>query len=311
MSGRPVTDVAASVRARLLERVKLTAEDPNETMMRYALERFLYRLAASPHAASFLLKGAMLFAVWETDPHRATRDIDLLGLGEDSAARMRDVFADVCREHVPDDGMSFDAASLVVSDIREGQNYHGKRIRLDSRLGTARLKVQVDVGFGDALVDWGGEVEMPTLLDFPAPRLRAYPAEAVIAEKLHAMVQYGLLNSRMKDLYDVRSLAARLAFDGAALTAAIRATFERRERQIGEELPAPLTQAFAADAQVVRRWDGFVRRNGVEPVDLGEVVEGLRSFLLAPWMALARREPFVGRWLPGGPWRDTMTGGGS
>ncbi len=250
-----------------------------------------------------MLKGATLFAVWEEDPHRATRDVDLLGFGEDSAERLSGVFADVCRIPVPDDGMVFDPVSVAVSDIRNGQAYQGKRVRLAAKLGTARYTVQIDVGFGDALAAWDTEITMPTLLDFPAPRLRAYPVEAVVAEKLHALAQHGMLNSRMKDIYDVQALAARLAFDGRSLTEAVRLTFERRGRTIGVQLPAPLTAAFAADEVMLQRWGGFLRRNRLEAVGLANAVDRLRAFLLEPWQALARGDGFVEEWPPGGPWR--------
>jgi len=143
VSEREITNVAASVHHRLLARARASGADPSDIFLRYALERFLYRLAVSPHASSFMLKGATLFAVWEEDPHRATRDVDLLGFGEDSAERLRDVFADVCRVSAPDDGMVYDPASVAVSDIREGQTYQGKRVRLAARLGTARYTVQI------------------------------------------------------------------------------------------------------------------------------------------------------------------------
>ena len=303
MSGREITNVAASVHHRLLARAHASGADPSDTFLRYALERFLYRLSVSPHVSAFMLKGATLFAVWEEDPHRATRDIDLLGFGEDSAERLRDVFADVCRVSVTDDGMVYDPASVAVSDIREGQRYQGKRVQLAARLGTARYTVQIDVGFGDVLAAWDIEITMPTLLDFPAPHLRAYPAEAVVAEKLHAMAQHGMLNSRMKDIYDVQALAARLTFNGRSLTEAVRLTFERRERPIGDELPAPLTAAFAADEVMLQRWAGFLRRTRLEAVDLATAVDRLRGFLLEPWEALAQGDRFAEVWPPGGPWR--------
>ncbi|MEI6725663.1 MAG: nucleotidyl transferase AbiEii/AbiGii toxin family protein [Actinomycetes bacterium] len=304
MSRREITNLAASVHRRLLARSHATGAEPNDTFLRYALERFLYRLAVSPHASSFMLKGATLFAVWEEDPHRATRDIDLQGLGEDSAEGLSAVFADVCRVPVPDDGMTFDPASIAVRDIRERQIYQGKRVRLAAKLGAARYTVQIDIGFGDALAAWDTEITMPTVLDFPAPRLRAYPAEAVVAEKLHAMAQHGMLNSRMKDLYDVQALAARLPFEGEGLAEAVRLTFERRSRPMGAELPAPLTPAFATDEVMLRRWAGFLRRNRLEAVELAVAVDRLHAFLLEPWRALASGDKLAKDWPPGGPWQD-------
>lgn len=303
MSPRDVTNVAASVHDRLLGRVRSTGEDANDTMLRFVLERFLYRLGASRHASSFMLKGATLFAVWESEPHRATRDIDLLGFGEDSADRLKAVFADVSSVVVPEDGTVFDPNSLTVGDIRKGAAYRGKRIRMGASLGTARFTVQVDIGFGDDLAVWDTMVTLPTLLDFPAPRLRAYPAEAVIAEKLHAMVQHGMLTSRMKDIYDVRALAARMEFSGADLTRAVQLTFARRGRPISDALPAPLTKAFAADPVMLQRWAGFLRRNRLKLVPLAGVSEDLRRFVLEPWQALAHGEEFAKRWPAGGPWK--------
>lgn len=236
--------MGASAFNRLKALSRSPGQDFNLTLVRYGCERLLYRLSQSPHAGSFMLKGATLFTVWEAEPHRPTQDVDLLGFGEDSEERLRGVFEEVCGAAVTSDGMSYDAAGIIVTDIREGLAYQGKRVRVPARLGNARLVVQIDVGFGDALAAWDTEVTLPTLLDFPAPRLRAYPAEAVIAEKLHAMAQHGMPNSRMKDVYDVQALAARLAFEGGALTEAIALTFERRGRPIAADLqrrsPMPL-----------------------------------------------------------------------
>ena len=190
--------------------------------------------------------------------------------------------------------MRFDPDSVRVSDIREGQTYQGKRIQVGGTLGTATLSVQVDIGFGDALATWDAEVVMPTLLDFPAPRLRAYVAEAVVAEKLHAMAQHGMLNSRMKDIFDVQALAVRL-------------TFERRGRPIGTELPAALTVPFAVDEMMLVRWGGFLRRNRLGSVDLADAVDALRAFLIGPWDALVCGDGFAKQWPPGGPWQDPAT----
>jgi hypothetical protein len=189
-----------------------------------------------------------------------------------------------------------------VVDIREGQEYQGKRLTVRGMLGTAKLKVQVDVGFGDAVVGQVDEVVLPTLLDFPAPRLPAYPVEVVVAEKLHAMAQHGMLNSRMKDIFDVQALAERLEFDGPRLCEAVRATFERRQRSIGDDLPAALTPPFADDALMRMRWDAFLRRNRLGGSDLTTAIRDARRFLGQPWAALAQNAPFNRRWPAGGPW---------
>ncbi len=301
---RPPTDVGASAFNRLKALARAPGYDFNLTLTRYGCERLLYRLSQSQHRDAFMLKGATLFMVWEEEPHRPTRDIDLLGFGEDSAERLRGVFTDVCRQGVEDDGVVFDSGSIGITDIREGQTYQGKRLTIRGRIGTARLQVQVDVGFGDAVVSDGGEVVLPPLLDFPAPRLRAYPAEAVVAEKLHAMVQHGVFNSRMKDIYDVQALSARLEFDGTRLCEAMRATFERRGTQIEVALPAALTPALAVDEVMSQRWAAFLRRIRLSEIELTVAVHKARSFLLEPWTAVAQHAEFHRRWPPGGPWES-------
>jgi predicted nucleotidyltransferase component of viral defense system len=294
--------MGASAFGRLKLHARVPGQDFNLTLTRYGCERLLYRLSRSPHRDAFMLKGATLFAVWEEAPHRPTRDVDLLGFGEDSAERLRDVFADVCRQEVEDDGVVFDPDSISVVDIREGQAYQGKRLTVRGTLGTAKLNVQVDVGFGDAVAGRIDEIVLPTLLGFPAPRLRAYPVEVVVAEKLHAMAQHGMLNSRMKDIFDVQALAERLEFHGPRLCEAVRATFERRGLAIGEDLPPALTPAFADDDLMRLRWDAFLSRNRLDGSDLTSAVGEARRFLAEPWTALARGAPFDRRWPAGGPW---------
>ena len=196
-------NVAASVRQRLLNlRVKYPG-DFNVLLTRYAAERLLYRLSISPHSRQFVLKGALLFVVWLPQWHRPTRDLDLLGFGENSVERLTDLFREICQTEAVADGLEFDPASLEATEIREGQEYGGRRVRLLALLGNARVPVQVDVGFGDSITPGPCEIDYPTLLsDLPAPKLRAYPRETVVAEKLEAMVALGWANSRMKDFYD-------------------------------------------------------------------------------------------------------------
>ena len=295
-------NVAASVFDRLKRSARATNKDFNLVLDRYAAERLLYRFSCSGHADSFLLKGAMLFAVWEKDPHRPTRDIDLLGFGEDSEERVRRVFVDVCGTPVEDDGVVFDPASVVVTDIRQALRYHGKRARVDGRLGTARLRCQIDVGFGDAIVGAAPTIVYPTLLDQAAPRLRAYPAVAVIAEKLHAVVEFGMHNSRTKDFYDLHVLPQQLAFGGDELAAAMAATLARRGITLGAELPVGLTREFAEDAAARTRWRAFMNRNHLDALDLNDAIAGARRLLQEPMEALGADYSFVKRWPPGGPW---------
>ena len=255
-------NVSASVRARLLKLSKERKEDHQLLLVRYANERLLHRLSLSPHAEQFVLKGAALFTLWTGRAHRATRDLDLLGFGDPAESRMRQVFADVIRMPVDDDAVVFDSASLQVGPIREDQDYGGVRVELEARIGNAKLRLQVDVGFGDAVTPNAELVAFPPLLDFPAPRVRAYPKETVIAEKVEAMVQLGMANSRMKDFFDVMVLAGMYPFDGALLVRAFRATFERRGTPLPESRPVAWTPAFVVDPTKQTQWTAFLRKSG-------------------------------------------------
>jgi len=201
------SNISASVRQRLLNLIRESGDDPNLVWTRYATERLLYRLSVSEHAGDFILKGAMLFMVWTGQSYRPTLDMYFLGRGEDTSERLREVFRRVCGVDVEPDGLVFDVDSVAVVPIREEQRYQGQRITLTARLGKARIPVQVDVGFGDVVTPRAKKVSYPTLLDFPAPSIRAYPRETVVAEKFEAMVMLGIANSRMKDFYDLYVLA--------------------------------------------------------------------------------------------------------
>ncbi|MBS2014026.1 MAG: nucleotidyl transferase AbiEii/AbiGii toxin family protein [Deltaproteobacteria bacterium] len=298
------TNIGASVRAKLLRLSKERKEDHQLLLVRYANERLLHRLASSPHAGSFVLKGAALFTIWTGRAHRATRDIDFLGFGEPAVERLRAVFEDVLRLDVDDDGVRFDLASLEVGPIREDQEYGGVRIALRAEISGAQVRLQVDVGFGDAITPAPEVVEFPALLDFAAPKLRAYPRPTVVAEKLEAMVKLGIANSRMKDFYDVVILSRTFPFDGDALVRAIRATFERRGTPLPDGLPVALTDAFPADATKRAQWAGFVRKAGArtELRDFGEVVREARAFLAEPLAAARTPGAWTARWAPLGPW---------
>lgn len=273
-------------------------------LTRYANERLLYRMSSSPYRDHFVLKGAMLFELWGETPHRATRDIDLLGVGEATIAHLVEVFSTICNADVEPDGMTFMADSVEGSMIREDQEYEGVRLRLLADLAGARIAVQVDIGFGDAVTPEARRVTYPVMLDQPAPVLKVYPRESVVAEKLEAMVSLGIANSRMKDFYDLRVLSHTFAFDGPTLRDAIRATFERRDTPIPSEPPTALTQAFSGDAAKVRQWSAFSNKLGANGVraTLGDVVVALADFLMPPLKAAAAGAPFRQHWSPRTGW---------
>ena len=295
---------AASVRQRLLNRARADGDDFQVLLTRYVLERFLYRLGQSEHHDRFVVKGAMLFVLWEGDLHRTTRDLDLLGSGPSGIADVEQDVRDILAIEVEDDGVIFAPETVQGGLIREEQEYEGVRVTAEARLGNARVRLKVDVGFGDAVTPDAEEATFPTLLDSPPPVLWVYPKETVVAEKLQAMVSLGILNSRMKDFYDLWHLAQRDAFEGPALTEAVRATFDRRETPIPDAAPLALSDGFALDAVKQTQWRAFVRRGRVnDEAALSEVIKSLRGFLLPVLQAARANSPLDERWEPGGPWR--------
>jgi predicted nucleotidyltransferase component of viral defense system len=277
---KPIQNMGASIRARLLNLAKERNQPFDLLLTRYVLERFLYRLGSTEHRERFVLKGAMLITTWLDDPHRPTRDLDLLGFGDPDPEALLGVFREVCSVAAAD-AVTFDVAGLAIDRIRDEAEYGGLRIKTVATVDGAKVRVVVDVGFGDAIEPSLVETDLPVLLDLPAPRLRTYPRETVIAEKFQAMVMLGRANSRMKDFYDIWILARSFEFKGDALARAIAATFARRKTDIPTDRPDALTRAFADDVQKQRQWAAFVEDVAFEPGTLAEVVDSLAEFLMS------------------------------
>jgi predicted nucleotidyltransferase component of viral defense system len=281
---------AASVHARLAQRRAKTGEDFNVLLVRFSLERLLYRLSRSTYREQFVLKGAMLFALWEPTLHRVTRDLDLLGFGNPSRGRLTEIFRELSRMKVEADGVDFDANSITTAEIRAQDEYAGIRVRLKAHIGNAVVPLQVDVGSGDALSVTPEEITFPVLLGMDAPKLRAYSRETVIAEKLQALVEWGMLNTRFKDYFDLHFLAHKFNFDGAALSTSIATTFERRGTPFPDGLPVGLTPTFAQDPAKIRGWEAFWRKTVSKAAvpGLEAIVQQLVEFLEPPLAAAAK-----------------------
>jgi hypothetical protein len=270
---------SASVLARLLNLAKERGDDYSLLLSRFGLERLLDRLSRSRHADRFLLKGALLFSLWYGQPHRPTRDADLLGFGSDDIDHLIAVFREVVALDL-DDGIVFDADSVRAEPIRDDNAYGGIRVRVGGLIGTARCSLQVDVGFGDAVTPEPESAAYPALLPgFESPRLRVYPVYTVIAEKYQAMVVLGAANSRMKDFYDVALIAGRTILDGAILARAIAATFARRKTLLPLEPPLALRREFALDAAKQRQWSAFIARNRLTDANFGDTIDVLYALL--------------------------------
>jgi hypothetical protein len=295
-----------SVQTRLVRHAAEIAADPNLVLARYGAERFLYRLSKSRHADRFILKGALLLLLWLGETIRATRDADLLGRGDFSDTELTTVVRDVCMADVEPDGLTSDTASIRIEPIRLQDDYGGKRISVVARLGPARIPIQVDVGVGDAVVPPPAWADYPSLIDMPKPHIRVYQPATVVAEKMHAMVKLGEVNSRMRDVFDVHALATALAFDGTKLVKAIAATFERRATPLPKSSPLALTPAFARVEGKQAQWSAFIRKSRASnaPSELSAVISSLARFAGPPLVAAASKEPFVRQWTAGGPWES-------
>jgi hypothetical protein len=232
----------------------------------------------------------MLLMTWLPDPHRATRDLDLLGFGDPTPEAMLQVFRDVLAVHA-EDGVEFDPNNLRIGLIREQLDYGGLRLSGRATIGGAVVRLVVDIGFGDALEPGVTDIDYPVLLDFPVPRLKAYAPETVIAEKFQAMVALGRTNSRMKDFYDIWVLARTFPFADDRLPRAIAATFARRNTAIPAEPPDALTPAFAADQSKQVQWYAFVQDVAIDPGPLDRVIADLATFLMPRAMAAAGLAP--------------------
>jgi hypothetical protein len=296
-------NIAASVRNKLTDQFKKTGENLQTLFVRYANERFLYRLSQTEHRTKFLVKGATVFAFWFNEPHRPTKDLDLLGYGKNEIPEIENIIREVCAIQ-EDDGLDFLTDTIKGSPIREDQEYQGVRVTITVMLERARIPVQIDVGFGDTVTPKAEEVELNTILDFPAPRVRIYPKETVVAEKFEAMVSLGLLNGRMKDFWDLNYLIKYLEFDGKLLQNAVRNTFANRQRKLPQELPVALTDNFAANELKLSLWSGFIRRNNIKTeTDFAEVIKHLLEFFTPLIEAEAKNAELNQTWLPQTGWQ--------
>lgn len=304
----PLKNQAASVRQKLLNLTKSQGGDFNRTLVRYAIERLLYRLSRHPARERFVLKGAMLFITWPERTFRPTGDLDLLGSGSPEPETMKQLFREICAIADERAGIAFDFDSITVEAVREGgEQYQGVRVSIAAGIDGAVIPVRVDIGFGDAIYPAPRRISFPCMLpEMPAAEVLAYPAETVVAEKLEAMVRYGAAVSRLKDFCDIWTIAATFAFEKAVLAQAIRGTFERRGTELPAGIPFALSPAFAAVPEKQRAWEGFLRRSppAVALPPLDELIGDLRRFLGPVIASLAMIEAAVGTWNPHSGWSD-------
>lgn len=309
MSPSKNKNYAASVRQRLLNYARSGGQDFMFVLRTFAIERLLYRLSRSPYVDNFVLKGAMLFKLWTGDFHRQTRDIDVLAFKSETIGSLKAVFKEISQISFTDDGLTYLSDTVNVDEIREEQQYGGLRVTLTAMLGSAKIKLQVDCGFGDVITPDPIVTNFPTLLDFPAPRLLTYPKETVVAEKLEAITRLGLVNSRMKDFYDIWVLASDFPFSGQTIASAIENTFNRRKTPLPTGTPEAFQPSFIQNPLKQTQWQAFVRKTSFVKIekDFGKTIDFVGSFLLPPIESILKKKSFKMNWFAGGPWLDKNT----
>lgn len=308
------SNVAASVKQRLLNRARERKEDFNLLLTKYGLERILYRIGQSKYKDLFVLKGALLFELWTEQRYRPTRDADFLSKGESRPERYQQIFEEICNLDVEEDGVRFDQSTVKVEKIKEDQDYEGLRVTFTGFMEAARLPVQIDIGFGDAVTPGPIEADFPTLLQSPAPRLLSYPRETVIAEKFEAMVKLGIANTRMKDFHDLKTLSELFHFESEPLVNAIRRTFERRKTTLPvDEPPIALTDEFYRDATKTAQWNAFIAKNKfyIQPSSLESVTTSIREFVMPLMQSEIQSGEGRLHWEPSKSWAAVVIGGPS
>ena len=304
MNRRTLQYTSASVHQRLLNIARKTDRPFDEVLQYFAMERFLYRLSQTEHVNSFVLKGALLFRIWGTPDSRATRDIDFLAYLDNSPDNLAAIMHGVCAVESVDDGLVFDPETVEAQGIKEDADYEGVRIRFRGQLGNARIHMQVDVGFGDIVHPDAVLADYAALLDLPAPSLRMYPPETVVAEKAEAMVHLGSLNSRMKDFYDLWRMSQQFEFHGDALYEAVRGTFENRGTKVIEfdELALDLGN----NENFGKQWNAFLQKSKLAgPDDFAVILASISEFLAPVFKSILKSKPINGAWPAGGPWNDS------
>ena len=297
-------NVPASVQARIKNLARDSHRPYDELLRYFTIERFLYRMSRSAHADQFVLKGALVLYAWDLPGGRPTRDIDLRCFMNGGLASLLEAVRAICVQPVPDDGIAFDPHTVRGEEVQEQVKYPGAQVLFVAFLGRSRVPMRLDVNFSDVIVPGATTVAYPALLDMPAPRLRVYPSEVIVAEKVQAAVVLADINSRMKDFYDLWLLSRTQRFDGNSLAKALAATFDRR----ATPLPRTPLVAFGEGWIDAKRdlWAAFARRLPAghhAPDNLADLLRVVAQFVEPPLQAAAAHEGLDKHWAAGGPWQ--------
>jgi hypothetical protein len=300
-----IKNIEASVRALLQNKARETNRPFAEVLQYYGMERFLYRFSRSKYADKFILKGALMFTVWQVPERRTTIDIDFSARYDNQTAAIEKVIQDVCKVSVPPDGLVFDSKAVRGQKIKEDADYEGVRVKFRGFLERARIPMQIDVGFGDTIYPTPKTINYPVILDFPAPYLKGYPVESVVSEKFEAMVKFGLLNSRMKDFYDIWLMMRQFDFDGLKLVEALKRTFGHRKTPLPEHKTLFAEEIYDETSDRQTLWSAFLKKTDIKyaPEKLRTTAREIEQFLNKPLDAIRRTQEFNKEWKAAGPWK--------
>ncbi len=303
MSKKRPANIGASVRQRLLNQARTDKRTFSELLQYFAMDRFLYRMSISDYADSFILKGALMLRAWKSPIFRATMDIDLLAhRTSNEISEIEGVIRNICGTTIEPDGLDFDLQSVQGERIVEEADYEGVRVTFSGKLDTARIRMQIDIGFGDVIYPGPQHTEMPAILDFPPAIINAYSVESAIAEKFEAMIKLDALNSRMKDFYDIWLLSRQFNFSSKDLQKAIDLTLHNRKTELPEEM-TPFGDKFIIDKTA--QWNAFLKKmkSDAVPEEFSEIVHHIAEFLEpAIWGIRSQLDSDL-QWEAPGPWK--------
>ncbi|MDP3980561.1 MAG: nucleotidyl transferase AbiEii/AbiGii toxin family protein [Chlamydiota bacterium] len=301
---KDIKNIKASVRARLQNKAKEESRPFSEVLQYYGMERFLYRFSRSKYADKFILKGALMFMVWHMPERRTTLDIDLLALCDNKIGGIEKMIKDICKAGVISDGLIFDDKTLKSQRIKEDADYEGIRVKFVGFLERSRIPMQIDIAFGDNIYPNPKTIEYPVILDYPKPKLKGYPAESIISEKFEAMIKLGLLNSRMKDFYDIWLMMRQFDFNGSRLVEALKRTFEKRKTVLSQSKPLFAEEIYDEKSDRQTLWKAFLKKADVghAPEKLSSIAKAIEKFLFNPLVAISKGEKFNAKWKAPGPW---------
>lgn len=300
-----VKNIQASVRAQLQNKAEEANRPFAEVLQYYGMERFLYRFSRSKYADKFILKGALMFTVWQVPERRTTLDIDFSARLDNQLASIEKVIKDVCKVPVVPDGLTFDPETVRGQKIKEDADYEGVRVKFRGFLERTRVSMQIDVAFDDIIYPKPKTIDYPVILDLPKPHLKGYPAESVVSEKFEAMVKLGLLNSRMKDFYDIWLMMGQFDFNGSGLIEALKGTFSHRETPLPEHEPLFAEEIYDKESDRQALWNTFLKRGDIKhaPKELSIAAKAIEGFLVEPLNALSKGRKFNRKWKAPGLWK--------